>query len=828
MLTLISPMLSSATERDSIASLIEKAEAYGESLNGKVFRDSVDPNWSENGSRFWYRIETSSDKFEYVLIDPETETREVLFDPEQLANFLEEQSKEKIDTRPLPFAELKYQDSDDTVSFVWKGKQWNYHRADNRLEASEIKPASLKAFRNRSGPKKSPSSSTRTEIVFENRTDLTLDLYWVNQSGKQVSYGTLAPGETRSQSTYTGHVWQVANESRWPLATFRAREGLGYAAITLEDESQEDASLSKPRNQGLSPNGEWIATIKDGNVTLKKVSIDSTQVLTTDGDSTDGYAFKASWAPDSSSFVVTRVRSEPKRQIEIVETAPDDQLQPKTHTIDYIKPGDPLPVSAPVLFSIDDPRPKPVDLSAYGSAFNTSGLIEYTWAPDSSEIYLNFNQRGHQNYYILAINAETAEIREIVAESSNTFIDWTEKTWRKWLPDTGELIWTSERDGWNHLYLYDTTTGSVKNRITAGEWVVRAVKHVDVEQRRIWFMANGLREKEDPYFQHLCSINFDDSDFRILTEGSGTHSVEFSPDKTHFLDTWSRIDQPPVTELRRSDDGSLIKTLETAEWSELLETGWTIPEPFVAKGRDGKTDIYGIIVKPSHFDPGKRYPVVEEIYAGPHSAFVPKAFNPLKRLHSIAELGFIVVRIDGMGTDHRGKEFHKIAWKNLKDSGFPDRIAWMKAAAETRSWMDLSRVGIYGGSAGGQSAMRAVLDHADFYKTAVADCGCHDNRMDKIWWNEQWLGWPLDESYVENSNVEHAHRLGGNLLLVVGEMDMNVDPASTYQVVDALIKADKDFEFLPIPGAGHGAAETPYGKKRRMQFLAKHLLNFDP
>ncbi len=825
MLSLISPMLSSATERDSIASLIEKAEAYGERFSGKVFRDSVDPQWSENGSRFWYRIRTSSDKFEYIFIDPVAKIKETLFDPDQLAKLLEEQSNEKIDTRPLPLAELKYQDSDDTMNFAWKGKQWTYHRADHRLEASEIKPASLKAFRNRSGPKKSPNSSTKTEIVFENRTDLTLDLYWVNQSGKQISYGSLAPGETRSQSTYTGHVWQVANESRWPLATFQAREGMGYAAITLEEESEEDGSPSKPQTQGLSPNGEWIAKVENDNVILKNVSTGSSQTLTTNGDKTDGYAFKASWAPDSSCFVVTRVRSEPKRQIKIVETAPDDQLQPKTHTIDYVKPGDPLPTSTPVLFSIDNPQPKPVDLSTYGTAFNTSGVIEYIWAPDSSEVYFNFNQRGHQNYYILATNAQTAAAREVVSENSDTFIDWTEKTWRKWLPDTNELIWMSERDDWNHLYLYDIAAGSVKNRITTGQWVVRGVKRVDAEQRRVWFMASGHCEKEDPYFQHLCSVSLDGSDFRILTNGSGTHSVEFSPDGAYFVDTWSRVDQPPVIELRYADDGSLVKTLETADWSELLETGWTVPEPFVAKGRDGRTDIYGIIVKPSYFDPAKRYPVVEEIYAGPHSAFVPKAFHTLDRLHRIAELGFIVVRIDGMGTDHRGKEFQKVAWKNLKDSGFPDRIVWMKTAAETRPWMDLSRVGIYGGSAGGQSAMRAVLDHADFYRAAVADCGCHDNRMDKIWWNEQWLGWPLDESYIENSNVEHAHRLGGKLLLVVGEMDMNVDPASTYQVVDALIKADKDFEFLPIPGAGHGAAETPYGKKRRMQFLAKHLLN---
>jgi dipeptidyl aminopeptidase/acylaminoacyl peptidase len=214
---------------------------------------------------------------------------------------------------------------------------------------------------------------------------------------------------------------------------------------------------------------------------------------------------------------------------------------------------------------------------------------------------------------------------------------------------------------------------------------------------------------------------------------------------------------------------------------------------------------------------------VEEIYAGPHSSFAPKDFGRLVTMHALAELGFIVVKLDGMGTNHRGKTFHDVCWKNLKDAGFPDRIAWIKAAAHTRPWMDLSRVGIYGGSAGGQSAMRALLDHHDFYRVAVADCGCHDNRMDKIWWNEQWMGWPVDESYARSSNKEDAHKLQGHLLLIVGELDTNVDPASTLQVVGALQRAGKTFDFMPIAGTGHGAAETPYGSRLRLDFFVRHL-----
>src|SRR5690606_31323299 len=252
------------------------------------------------------------------------------------------------------------------------------------------------------------------------------------------------------------------------------------------------------------------------------------------------------------------------------------------------------------------------------------------------------------------------------------------------------------------------------------------------------------------------------------------------------------------------------------------------PERFVAKGRDGTTDIYGILITPSTFDSARRYPVIEHIYAGPQGAFVPKAFGIVSEPRALAELGFVVVQIDGMGTNWRGKAFHDVCWRNLGDSGFPDRIAWIRAAAATRPWMDLSRVGIYGGSAGGQSALRALLAHGDFYHVAAADCGCHDNRMDKVWWNELWMGWPVGEHYAQQSNVTLARNLRGKLLLTVGELDRNVDPASTMQVVNALIEADKDFELIVFPGRGHGAGESPYGVRRRRDFFVRHLLGVEP
>jgi dipeptidyl aminopeptidase/acylaminoacyl peptidase len=269
--------------------------------------------------------------------------------------------------------------------------------------------------------------------------------------------------------------------------------------------------------------------------------------------------------------------------------------------------------------------------------------------------------------------------------------------------------------------------------------------------------------------------------------------------------------------------------LETADVNPLLATGWQMPEVFTSAGRDGKTDIWGIIIRPSNFDPKKTYPVIEYIYAGPHDSFVPKSFVTDSRgsLHEMAELGFIVVQIDGMGTANRSKAFQDVCWKDLKDSGFPDRMAWMRAAAKRYPYMDLGRVGIWGNSAGGQSSAGALLHHPDFYKVAVSSSGCHDNRMDKIWWNEQWMGYPIGSQYAESSNVTDAHKLQGKLLLILGELDDNVDPSSTFQFINALIKANKNFDFLMVPGMGHSLGGD-YGEHKRRDFLVKHLLNVEP
>ena len=613
---------------------------------------------------------------------------------------------------------------------------------------------------------------------FINKLDEDVNLFWINEAGEHQRYGSIKAESEREQHSFEGHVWLITSHTGEYLAIVEAEAMVKTLIIDGKGLTKAKEQLKKPKQAGKSPDGLFSVTSQADAVS--------------------------------------------KREVTLVDASPKRGLQPKTVVIDYIKPGDPLPKPQLVIAQADGKKIRvPRDL--YENSFNTEGRIDVTWSPDSREFYFDYNQRGHQLYRILATNAKTGEVRVVVEETSKTFIDYTKKTWRHWLHSRDELIWMSERDGWCHLWLYDIKTGKPKQQITKGIWPVREVLKVDEEKREIWFFASGLRTVEDPYHLHLCRVNFDGSSFIQLTSGDGNHHVEFSPKNDFFIDTWSRADHPPVSELRRSSDGSLVCELEKADASALLNVGWTMPERFVAKGRDGKTDIHGVIIKPSTFDAAKKYPIVEDIYAGPHGAFAPKDFDRQLRMHQIAELGFIVVKLDGMGTNHRSKAFHDVCWKNLKDAGFSDRKLWIKEAAKKRPWMDLNRVGIYGGSAGGQNAMRALLDHHDFYKVAVADCGCHDNRMDKIWWNEQWMGWPVDESYVKSSNKEDAYKLQGHLLLIVGELDTNVDPASTMQVVAALQKAGKSFDFMPIASTGHGAAETPYGSKLRMEFLVRHL-----
>jgi dipeptidyl aminopeptidase/acylaminoacyl peptidase len=590
----------------------------------------------------------------------------------------------------------------------------------------------------------------------------------------------------------------------------------------------------------VSPDGKWEALVNNFNVAVRPAGSHKVTLLSTDG-SEGNYYDPASivWAPDSKKIAAYRVRPGYKREVHYVESSPEDQLQPKYSSLLYAKPGDALDIDQPVLFQLDPHNQVVVDNTLFPNPYANSELV---WRQDSRAFTFEYNQRGHQVYRVIEVDAAAGKARAVISEEPKTFFTYrtangslsdSGKEFRYDVDDGKEVIWMSERDGWNHLYLYDGATGTVKNQITKGNWVVRGVQHVDPAARQIWFSAGGMYPGKDPYFADYYRINFDGSGLTRLTEAEANHTAAFSSDMKFYVDTYSRIDMPPVVELRRTADNALLSTVEKGDITALVKAGWKAPEVFVSKGRDGQTDIWGIIIRPSTFDPSKKYPVIENIYAGPQGSFVPKSFFAWNQMQSQAELGFIVVQIDGMGTSNRSKAFHDVAWKNLGDAGFPDRILWHKAVAAKYPSYDISRVGIYGGSAGGQNALGGLLFHPDFYKSGIAYAGCHDNRMDKIWWNEQWMGWPIGPQYSASSNVDNAYRLQGDLLLVVGELDTNVDPSSTMQVVNQLIKHDKNFDLLVVPGANHPAGRgndptAPYGDHKRFDFFVQHLLGVTP
>jgi dipeptidyl aminopeptidase/acylaminoacyl peptidase len=391
------------------------------------------------------------------------------------------------------------------------------------------------------------------------------------------------------------------------------------------------------------------------------------------------------------------------------------------------------------------------------------------------------------------------------------------------------VLWTSEHDGWNHLYLSSQKTGKVEAQLTQGSWVVRQIAHVDEPGRRVLFLASGKEQGEDPYQTHLYSVGLDGKGLTLLSPENANHTVSVSPDGNFFVDNYSRPDLPGESALRRTHDGSVVRVLEKTDPAALLQTGWKFPVPFQGKSADGRYDLYGLIWRPSNFDAARKYPVIEQVYTGPQGFFVPKTFSAALRgsPQSMAELGFVVIMVDGRGTSGRSRAFHQFSYRNL-GGAFEDHVAMIKQMAARYSYMDATRVGIYGNSAGGYGAAHAMLVYPEFYKVGLASSGDHDARLDKAWWNELYQGYPVQGDYAAQSNVTLAPRLQGHLLLEHGDVDENVHPVETMRLVDALIKANKNFDMLFVPNMFHGEGGNPYLARRRWDYFVQYLLGVTP
>lgn len=578
------------------------------------------------------------------------------------------------------------------------------------------------------------------------------------------------------------------------------------------------------KDRVASPDGKKEAYISEGNLWVREKESGKAVKLSYDGSPYEYYSSNIYWSPDSRKIVSCKYYPVENRKLLLISSSPKDQLQSKTEEYDYPKPGDALPVRIPVAFDVESGEIIRFDVPNVDEQYDLSRI---RWNGDSDFFTFEFNRRGHQQYFVYAGDIASKSLRTIVKEKSSTFIYYN-ALYRHWNEKRDELLWISERDGWRHLYLYDYKGGKKVRQLTKGEWIVKSVVNVDEDKRTVLFVGCGVDKGVDPYLEKYYLLNMDSGKIVCLTPEDANHKATFSDDYKYMLDSYSRVDMPHVVVMRSLEDAGRViyKPELQPDISEVVAKGWTMPEVFSAKGRDGVTDIWGMIVRPANFDSSKSYPVIEYIYAGPHDSHVPKSFWVEHTFSALAEMGFITVMIDGMGTANRSKAFHDVCWQNLKDAGLPDHISWLKAAADKYPEMDISNVGIYGVSAGGQSTMGALLFHPEFYKVGVSSCACHDNRMDKIWWNEQWMGYPVGKHYEESSNMVNAHLLEGELMLILGELDNNVDPASTLQVVDKLIENDKEFEFVMLPGARHTLGEK-YGERKRRDFFVKHILKLD-
>jgi dipeptidyl aminopeptidase/acylaminoacyl peptidase len=563
-----------------------------------------------------------------------------------------------------------------------------------------------------------------------------------------------------------------------------------------------------------SPDRQSIARIDGESVLVTRGGRGERRLATNAGD---GYFARLTWTPDSKALIGVKVHPGDRKKVYTLQSAPPKGGSSVLAEHYYDRPGDKVDTFSIYRIDVAGARPpKLIDTVEYG---------DMPWFRPTKDGALTYQKtdRGYGRLRVMRYDPTADQESTIFDDDPATFVDTTAFLSRD-CEKTDEMIVSSERDGWHHLYLADGKGGLVQ--ITRGPWVVRGIVDVDEDSRQLVFSASGMDPQEDPYFIHYYRINFDGTGLVPLTPAKGNHQAVLSPDGKWLLDTYSTVIKAPMHELRRADSGVLISLIDKADVKALVESDWRPPQPFVAKGRDGRTDIFGLVFRPTKFDRTKKYPVVEDIYAGPQDSFVPKSFSANFYDQRVAELGFIVVKIDGMGTRNRSKAFHDVCYQNLGDAGFPDRILWMKALAKTDPSVDLSRVGVFGTSAGGQNAGGAVLFHPEFYKVAVASCGCHDNRLDKIWWNEQWMG-PIGPHYAASSNIDNAAKLKGKLLLMVGEIDTNVPPESTYRFAAALQNAGKEFELVVIPNSDHTAG-GPYGERKRRDFLVRNLLGVEP
>jgi len=609
--------------------------------------------------------------------------------------------------------------------------------------------------------------------------------------------------------------------------------------------------FSKKRNENLSPNGKRAVFIRDHNLWLRDLTSNEESQLTTDGVKDFGYATNnagwirrdspvVTWAPDSTKLTTFKHDGRKVGDMGIVSTAVG---HPNIDVWKYPLPGDEhIFAIHRVVIDVDSKKITPLDMApdAHRStitdhvAGRSGELLDIDWAADSKTFAFVSSSRDHKKATLKIADAKTGKVKTVMTETQQSFfesgvagISW------QYLEKSNEAIWFSQRSNWGHLYLVDLSTGKIKHQITKGDWTVIELLHVDSTTGKLIFTGAG-KEGSDPYYHYLYSVNKDGSDLTLLTPEKKHHRITLNKAGTHFLDRSATPTTAEVSTVRAINSAKEL-TVENMDISKLKASGWQAPVEFVVKDRNGEHDIYGLMYKPKNFDASKSYPVVNYLYPGPQVGSIRGRHFRSSRgdNQAIAELGFIVIEIDALGTPGRSKTFHEFYYGNMGDSGIPDQVSAIQQLAKRHNWIDATRVGIWGHSGGGFASTRALLTFPDFYSVAVSQAGNHDNRNYADEWGEKYHGVEVKSedgtsNYDSQANQLSVDSLKGKLLIAHGTTDTNVPPYNTLIVVEALIAANKDFDMLMLPNRGHGFAREPYMMRKRWDYFVKHLMGATP
>jgi len=603
----------------------------------------------------------------------------------------------------------------------------------------------------------------------------------------------------------------------------------------------------------LSPDKKLGAYIGDWNLWMRDMASGAETQLTTDGVKDYGYATDNAgwqhsdraillWSPNSDKIATFQ---QDQRKTGEMYLVPVTNGHPKLQAWKYPLVGD-ANVTMIERVVIDVPTKKLVRLKMPPDqhrstlcddvACNGTTWADVEWSPDETHLAFVSTSRDHKQEWLRVADTTTGDVREVMNEtvpkffeSGNDKINW------HYLPNSNEILWFSERDDWGNLYLYNLTTGQLKNQITNGPGNVTQVLYVDEKTRTIYFVGVGKQAGRDPYFEHFYSVHFDGGDLKLLTPENADHNIKISSDGRYFVDSYSTPTEPETTVVRAAD-GKVLMEMGKQDISKLLASGWVAPTPIKVKARDGKTDLYGLMFKPTHFDASMKYPIINYVYPGPQTGSCGgREFRASHGdMQSLAELGFVVGCIDGMGTPWRSKTFHQAYYGDMGDNTIPDQVSGMKDLAAQYPFIDLDRVGMYGHSGGGNATAAALFHYPDFFKVGIAESGNHDERDYEDDWAEKWAGLEVTNpdgtsNYDSQANQNFAKNLKGHLLLAHGTMDDNVPPNQTLLVVEALIKANKDFDLLLIPNVAHGyAAYTQYMTRRRWDYFVRYLAGATP